>query len=145
MRVRRQVNLLDPPDGDVVDFDAGLRHQVEHIGELCGDPVRMVAEVGAAGQRRVVEPRETAFTTSREQHDPGQGTNDTSHFWPPPASCVSTPTSGSGKGGSSPCCSEATVCGMDGSLSVPSSTGASRLQISPRVLGTCFGVPALIR
>ena len=42
-------------DVDVVDLHRRLRHQVEHVAELHGDRDRVLAGVGAAGQRQAVD------------------------------------------------------------------------------------------
>ena len=53
------------PTGHVGDADAGLRHEVEHVEELHLDGVRVVADVGAAGQAQRGGAPEAA---AAEQH-----------------------------------------------------------------------------
>ena len=63
-----QLDLLDPAHRDVGDPDAGLRHQVQDVEELDLHRVRVVAEVGAAGQ---VEGVRAAEAAAAEQQDAG--------------------------------------------------------------------------
>ena len=53
------LDVVDLADRHVVDLDRRLRHQVEHVAELDLDGVRVVPQVGAAGQRQAVD-REVA-------------------------------------------------------------------------------------
>ena len=59
-------DVVDLADGDVVDLDRRLRHQVEHVAELDLDGHRVVAEVGAAGQRQAVDGEVAAAQQHRD-------------------------------------------------------------------------------
>ncbi len=50
-----ELDVGDLADAEVVDLHRRLRHEVEHVGELHGDGDRVVAHVGTAGQRHLVD------------------------------------------------------------------------------------------
>ena len=66
-----ELDLLDPADRHVRDADGGLLDQVEHVEELDLDAVRVVADVGAAGQVERVGAPEAA--PAEQQDAGGQG------------------------------------------------------------------------
>ena len=72
-----ELDVLDAAHRDVVDLDRGLRHQVEHVAELDGDLVGVVADVGAAGQRQAVDGEvaagEQQAARRGERREPGRG------------------------------------------------------------------------
>ena len=55
-----QFHLLNSPDGDVVDLDGRLRHQVEDVAELDRDAVGIAVRGGAARQLDVLQAAELA-------------------------------------------------------------------------------------
>lgn len=68
-------DLLDPAHGDVVDLDRRLREEAGDVLEDRGDAVRVAAEVGAAGQRQVLDAVERRHPrpAHREPGDDGRG------------------------------------------------------------------------
>lgn len=66
----------DPADGDVVDPYRGVRDEAEHVLEFRGDGVGVVAEVGAAGQRQVLDPVEAARYDAHPAEGQGEGESD---------------------------------------------------------------------
>ena len=76
----------DLADRDVVDLDRRLGHEVEDVLELDGHRVRVIAEVGAAGQRGRVQPGEPAAGQEPAAGDRGREQRDelaTRHQLPP--------------------------------------------------------------
>ena len=69
-----ELDRLDPARRDVGDPDAGLRHQVEHVEELHLDGVRVVADVGAAGQAQRVGAPEAAAAEQHHRRAPAAAT-----------------------------------------------------------------------
>ena len=69
--VLRQVDRVDAAHGHAVDPDARLRDEVERVVELRDDRVRVVAEIGAAGQRDVVQALRQPAPAQREQRAGG--------------------------------------------------------------------------
>lgn len=86
-------DLGDPADGHVVDLDGGLRGEAEDIAELGGDLVRVVPEVGTAGERHLVDAPERRQADGRgDEHEADAGGDQR-------AEGRDHPGAGSGRGG----------------------------------------------
>src|SRR5699024_1139288 len=89
-----EVDLGDPSHGDVVDLDAGLRDQVEHVGEVGGDRHRVLADVGATGQGTSYTPPPRPHPVSVPESPtvrPSAPAHSMARFTVPPRSVAATP------------------------------------------------------